>query len=147
MRLTYQPITQQDVENIFRMTKEHILQYENLKLIDCDQVFAWCHRKIEHQSGDYRRIFCGEELAGYVAVHQESDTKREIDDFYLLEPFREKGIGTQVLNQIIENTKRDGKTLFLYVFIRNEGAVRLYRKMGFKVTETIKDSRYIMERK
>ena len=33
----------------------------------------------------------------------------------------------------------------LYVFIKNEKAVSLYKRLGFKVTETIHNSRYIMK--
>ena len=34
----------------------------------------------------------------------------------------------------------------LYVFVQNQGAVSLYKRMGFQVVETIKDSRLIMKR-
>lgn len=34
----------------------------------------------------------------------------------------------------------------LYVFIQNERAISLYKRLGFEVVETIKDSRYIMRK-
>ena len=36
--------------------------------------------------------------------------------------------------------------IFLYVFMRNTGAVRLYERMGFRVREKVGETRYIMER-
>ena len=34
----------------------------------------------------------------------------------------------------------------LYVFIKNQRAISLYRKLGFEVVETVRDSRFIMKR-
>ena len=133
MEITYQPIEQQDVEKIFAYLKELILRYEDLGQIDCEKVLAW-----------YRKIFCGGSHAGYVAAHDEGD-RLEIDDLYLAPAFQGKGIGTAVLRQIVLQAMQENKTPYLYVFIRNEGAVRLYRRLGFAVVQEIPNSRYIME--
>ena len=122
MEITYQPIEQQDVEKIFAYLKELILRYEDLGQIDCEKVLAWSRRKIEQQMADYRKIFCDGSHAGYVATH-----------------------GTVVLRQIVAQAMKENKTPYLYVFIRNEGAVRLYRRLGFAVVQEIPNSRYIME--
>ena len=93
---------------------------------------------------DYRKIFCGGSHAGYVATHDEGD-RLEIDDLYLAPAFQGKGIGTAVLRQIVAQAMKENKTPYLYVFIRNEDAVRLYRRLGFAVVQEIPNSRYIME--
>ncbi len=36
------------------------------------------------------------------------------------------------------------KPVMLYVFIKNERAISLYERLGFEVSKTINDSRYIM---
>jgi ribosomal protein S18 acetylase RimI-like enzyme len=36
--------------------------------------------------------------------------------------------------------------VYLYVFQKNEGAVRLYRRLGFEIIQTVGNSRYIMQR-
>ena len=136
MEITYQPIEQQDVEKIFAYLKELILRYEDLGQIDCEKVLAWCRKKIGQQMEDYRKIFC--------AAHDEGD-RLEIDDLYLAPAFQGKGIGTVVLRQIVAQAMKENKTPYLYVFIRNEGAVRLYRRLGFAVVQEIPNSRYIME--
>ena len=69
----------------------------------------------------------------------------EIDDLYLAPAFQGKGIGTAVLRQMVAQAMQENKTPYLYVFIRNEGAVRLYRRLGFAVVQEIPNSRYIME--
>ena len=93
---------------------------------------------------DYRKIFCDGCHAGYVATHDEGD-RLEIDDLYLAPAFQGKGTGTAVLRQIVSQAMQENKTPYLYVFIRNEGAVRLYRRLGFAVVQEIPNSRYIME--
>ena len=144
MEITYQPIEQQDVEKIFAYLKELILRYEDLGQIDCEKVLAWCRKKIGQQMEDYRKIFCGGSHAGYVAAHDEGD-RLEIDYLYLAPAFQGKGIGTVVLRQMVAQAMKENKTPYLYVFIRNEGAVRLYRRLGFAVVQEIPNSRYIME--
>ncbi len=144
MKVDLEPAKLEDVQAIFALTKELILRYEDLEQIDCQKVFAWCRRKIEKQLDDYRRICLDGQVAGYVAVHDEG-TKREIDDLYLYPAFQRRGIGTQVLQQMIAQALKDQKLPYLYVFIRNEGAVRLYRRLGFVVASQIQTSRYIME--
>ena len=93
---------------------------------------------------DYRKIFCDGCHAGYVATHDEGD-RLEIDDLYLAPAFQGKGIGTAVLRQMVAQAMQENKIPYLYVFIRNEGAVRLYHRLGFAVVQEIPNSRYIME--
>lgn len=144
MEITCQPIEQQDVEKIVALAKELILRYEDLGQIDVEKVVAWCSKKTEQQMADYRKIFCGGSHVGYVAAHDEGD-KLEIDDLYLYPAFQGKGIGTAVLRQMVAQAIKENKIPYLYVFIRNEGAVRLYRRLGFVVVQEIPNSRYVME--
>lgn len=143
MEITYQPIAQEDVEKIFALLKALILKYENLEQIDTEKVFPWCRKKIETSADSYRKIMADGHHAGYFAVHEENGDL-ELDDFYIFPQFQGKGIGTKVLGQLMERAERESKGLFLYVFIKNEGAVRLYERLGFGVAENIHDSRYIM---
>ena len=128
MQLCYSPIAPEDVENILAMQKELIERYENLDAIDCQKVFAWCRRKIEAQMQDYRKILCDGVTAGYYALHRQEE-EWELDDLYLYPAFQRKGIGTAVLQKVIADTAPAG--LFLYVFVKNTGAVRLYERLGF----------------
>lgn len=142
MQICYSPIAPEDVENILAMQKELIERYEDLDTIDCQKVFAWCRRKIEAQMGDYRRILADGELAGFYALHRENGGEWELDDLYLYPAFQGRGIGTAVLQKVIADTAPDG--LFLYVFIKNTGAVRLYERMGFVLSEQVGSTRLIL---
>lgn len=56
--------------------------------------------------------------------------KTKISEFFVDPFFQRKGIGTKILNTVIEKSKE----VFLYVLDKNERAIRFYVKMGFKYT-------------
>lgn len=56
--------------------------------------------------------------------------KTKISEFFVDPFFQGEGIGTKILNNIIEKSKE----VFLYVLDKNERAIRFYVKMGFKYT-------------
>ena len=51
----------------------------------------------------------------------------------VLEPYRRLGIGTMLLNRMIENLEKLGnvRKLKLHVWTTNEGAIEFYKKNGF----------------
>ena len=115
--------------------------YEDLDAIDCQKVFAWCRRKIEAQMQDYRKILCDGVTEGYYALNSQEE-EWELDDLYLYPAFQGKGIGTAVLQKVIADTAPAG--LFLYVFVKNTGAVRLYEQLGFVPSEEVGSTRRIL---
>ena len=141
MQLNYEPATSADVENIFVMCKALIDRYEDLASIDYDKVLAWVRRKIEGCIGEYERIMMNGALVGYVHFAPDGD-RMELDDLYILPEYQGSGIGTRVIQRCCAMTDLP---VYLYVFIRNEGAVRLYRHLGFEVLKTL-PSRYIMQK-
>lgn len=56
--------------------------------------------------------------------------KTKISEFFVDPFFQGEGIGTKILNNVIEKSKE----AFLYVLDKNERAIRFYVKMGFKYT-------------
>lgn len=56
--------------------------------------------------------------------------KTKISEFFVDPFFQGEGIGTKILNNVIEKSKE----VFLYVLDKNERAIRFYVKMGFKYT-------------
>lgn len=56
--------------------------------------------------------------------------KTKVSEFFVDPFFQGEGIGTRILNTIIEKSKE----VFLYVLDKNERAIRFYVKMGFKYT-------------
>lgn len=67
----------------------------------------------------------------------------ELDDLYILSPYQNQGIGSEIIRKCIAETDFP---IFLYVFIQSTRAVSFYKRLGFRITENIRNSRYIMER-
>ena len=58
----------------------------------------------------------------------------EIGNICINKKYQGKGIGSQILNEIINNNSN--KTISLQVFIQNERAIKLYTKLGFKISSS-----------
>lgn len=142
MQITYETAAAADVEAIFAMSKALIDRYEDVANIDYDKVLQWVHRKIERFIGEYQRVQKDGTLAGYVHFSRDGE-RMELDDLYILPEYRGCGLGTAVIEKCCAETELP---VYLYVFIRNEGAVRLYERLGFRIIETIGNSRHIMQR-
>ncbi len=65
-----------------------------------------------------------------------------IDEFYIDDEYRKKGIGTQILNIVMKNSKKLGlNCLYLEISKNNIAAQTLYEKLNFKV----KDNYFLMK--
>ena len=143
MELTFRKAGNEDAERIFQFNKELILQYETLEEINLDYVLSWVQKKISSRIDEYTVICAEGKKAGYYHFFRNEEGELELDDLYIFPEFRNQGIGSVVIKKCCTSVK---EPVMLYVFTRNKGAVSLYRRMGFLVTETIKDSRLIMKR-
>lgn len=140
--LRFESAETEDIRRIFSLSKALIDQYEDVDSIDYEKVLQWVGQKIENEIDSYTRICSRGETVGYYRLHEENG-ETELDDFYVLPPFRGKGIGTAVLKKCICETKTP---MFLYVFKNNVGAIRLYERMGFVRTKDVGKTRMILRR-
>ena len=63
-----------------------------------------------------------------------------LDEIYLEEKYRNKGIGTNIIKEVINNND----IIYLWVYKENVQAISLYKKLGFNVIEET-ESRYYMK--
>lgn len=140
---TYTPATTADVETIYQLCKELILTYEDTDAIDLDRVLQWTRRKIEHDIASYTTVYVDGQKAGYYHFYQNEDGEYELDDLYIFPAYQHQGLGTAVVQRCCASVTQP---VMLYVFIRNERAVALYRHLGFEVESVVHDTRYIMKR-
>lgn len=134
-----------DAELIYEMAKENIDEYEDTAKIDYEKVLDWMKRKIHDNIDSYKAIYYNDEKVGFFSLWEENN-KLEIDDLYIFEAYRNKGIGTSIINECIKESIEKNIPIFLYVFIKNTKAVELYSRLGFEIVEKVRDTRYIMER-
>jgi [ribosomal protein S18]-alanine N-acetyltransferase len=90
----------------------------------------------------------GGKMAGYIMCRMEyglSMTKRfglakkgHIISVAVLQEHRNKGVGTSLIRDALEEVRKDsGRECYLEVRVTNQGAIDLYKRMGFKVTSTL----------
>ncbi len=142
MEIEYGAATEADIDVIYGFSKALIDEYEDKSKIDYAEVLSWVRKKIEDHINEYSVIMFRGKKAGYFLV-RENGGKTELDDLYIFPEYRNRGIGTAVLERCFNATKLP---IFLYVFVKNIGAINLYSRLGFKIIEVIKDTRYIMQR-
>lgn len=140
MTLEFRNAEEEDIPEIFAMSRTLILDYEDLTQIDLDKVLAWVHRKIRENIGEYVCVYADGKKAAYYRLTA-ADGGTELDDLYVLPHFRGKGIGSTILERCIRSS---AQPLFLYVFCKNVRAVSLYERTGFSVTRQVSPSRAIM---
>ena len=143
MTLTYSPAQPEDIDQIYLLCKELIQTYEQPDAIDFPKVLRWVRQKLETSIGEYVVIHADGQKAGDYHFYRNEDSLLELDDLYLFPPFQNQGIGTAVIQKCCASTT---KPIQLYVFARNTRAVALYERLGFQITETVHQTRYIMKR-
>ena len=127
---------QRDLPLLFQLNKQLIDQYEDVTAIDCEKVFGWVQKNLELMLPHFRKVLYDGVPAGFFCLHQ-----GELDSLFVFPEFQGNGIGSTV----IRYCQARSRSLFLYVFRKNTRAIRLYERMGFRITKEVGTTRYIME--
>lgn len=132
-----------NVEN-FNYLKEaklyNILKYaENLTQSEMEEINNYVLEELKEKLENYQMIIAQEKIVGCILVEQNEDGVI-IDELYLDENYRNKKIGST----IIENIKKDNNKVYLWVYKNNINAVKLYKKLNFKIIEET-GTRYYMK--
>lgn len=90
----------------------------------------------------FMKVLVDEQLVGGLWVRDHKDC-HELREIQVLPEFRNRGIGTYLLKREIERARAARKPLRLRVLLENP-AIRLYRRMGFRIVRT-DDVRHYME--
>lgn len=65
------------------------------------------------------------------------DTQIRLLDIAVIPEFQNRGVGTHLLRQLMDEATRDNKPLRHMVFVLNENAFRFYERLGFKTIEDV----------
>mgnify|MGYP003288662750 CR=1 FL=1 len=63
------------------------------------------------------------------------DTQIRLLDIAILKEFQNRGVGTLLLRQLMDEATRSNKAVRHMVFMLNENAFRFYERLGFKTIE------------
>lgn len=143
MNLEYKQAQEEDIECLYELSKNLIDRYENIQSIEYDKILKWVRRKIENCISEYTCVYVNNEKAGYYHLFKNDEELFELDDLYIFSDYQRRGIGTEIINRCCMEAN---SPVYLYVFIKNMGAVSLYERLGFKVLQTIGNSRFFMRK-
>lgn len=87
----------------------------------------------------YKIIICDNKKVGCCLAVKKDDGVI-LDEIYLEEEYRNKGIGTNIIKKILQNNS----IVYLWVYKENVKAISLYEKLGFNIVEET-ESRYYMK--
>jgi len=92
------------------------------------------------------RIFVIEVDGARVGMVQlfDEESSVEVGEIQIQPGDQSRGLGTRVLVDVMASARKHRKSVRLSVGLKNEGALRLYRRLGFKVVATT-DTHYHME--
>lgn len=129
-----------DIDLLIKRKIDIILKYaDNLSKDEIERINEYSKNEVCQNIDYYQLIKCDDNVVGSVLVVPYLDGVM-IDDLYLCEKFRNVGIGTKIIHDIIFNHDN----VYLWVYKSNLGAVSLYKRIGFSVIEESL-SRYFMK--
>lgn len=105
---------------------------------EVDKIKEYVDISVKEFLKDYKLVIINDSIAGIFFVRDFEDGVL-IDEIYLYDEYRNKGIGTELINSV------DNPNIYLWVYKNNKRAISLYEKLGFtNVEET--DTRYKMKK-
>lgn len=141
MEIKFEKASVGDAQSIFELFCELVEKHEDLTINNYEKIKKWEKFKLSNSLSEYYSIFCDDEKVGYVHFFQ-NESSMEIDDFYILNEFRNRGVGTETLRKLKSSTDMP---ISLFVFKNNLGAIKFYEREGFKFKEDIDERRMVLE--
>jgi ribosomal protein S18 acetylase RimI-like enzyme len=80
---------------------------------------------------------------GILAIEEDSDTVM-VHNIEILPEYQNKGIGSHLMDEVIQNAKEKGNNISLQVLKTNPRARKFYERLGFKV-ETETETHFLMK--
>ena len=129
-----------DIERLIKYKKETIYEFaNNLSEEEINRINNYIITNVPKLLDNYLNIVINNKVIGCVLITNKDDGKL-LDEIKKKKKFRNKGIGTSIIKDII----RENSIVYLWVYKENKQAISLYKKLGFKVIDET-DSRYYMK--
>jgi ribosomal protein S18 acetylase RimI-like enzyme len=141
-RISFRPETDADSEFLYRLyasTREQEMgmvpwpDEQKEEFVRSQFAAQTTHYKKNYTEADYSIILLDGEPAGRLYLHQEPDDVR-IMDIAVAPEHRGSGIGTMLLQEILDRAAADGHSVSIHVEQFNS-AMRLYERLGFRTID------------
>ncbi|QKG84886.1 GNAT family N-acetyltransferase [Kroppenstedtia pulmonis] len=126
------PSVPDDLHFVFQLNKQNMRHYVE-KIRGWDDEAEWQDMKSKFQPGHDRIIVVGKEDSGVLAVDT-TDKEIFLRHIELLPRYHNIGIGTMLIQQLLNRSKKTGRSVRLTV-LKDNPAVRLYQRLGFVITK------------
>ena len=111
----------------------------NLSSDEINKINNYVEHEVPKLINNYFDIIVDNKIIGCLLLTDRDDGIL-LDEIYLEEEYRNKGIGTDIIKNVISNND----IIYLWVYKENIQAISLYKKLGFVVIEET-ESRYYMK--
>lgn len=134
--------TTRDVNILVDYKLRNIFDYaDRLRDDEMSRIIDYIKKVVPKYIDEYKNIVVDSKIIGCVNVKKE-DSYVVLEDIYIEEPYRNKGIGTSIIKDLL----KENEYVKLCVWKRNRRAYALYESLGFQV-EFEKEERYHMVNK
>lgn len=132
--------TNKDTDYIKKSKLYNIFTYaDDLPKDEVMRINNYVDEHIPVEITDYKIIMCNKNKVGCLLVVKKDDGVI-LDEIYLEEEYRNKGIGKDIIKNILKNNS----IVYLWVYKKNIKAISLYKKMKFKIINKT-ENRYYMK--
>ena len=129
-----------DVDKLIEYKKETVFKYaNNLSEEEKNKISNYINNNIASEIKNYCNIVIIDNIVGCLLLIDKEDGKL-LDEIYLKKEYRNKGIGTDIIKNII----KENNIIYLWVYKSNTKAISLYKKLGFSIIQEEK-TRYYMK--
>ena len=129
-----------DIDTLIKYKLNSILKYaSNLSNKELDEINTYVKDNVPKQLNNYKLINIDGNIVGCILVENKDDGVI-IDELYIKEKYRNNGIGTDLINNVISNNN----IVYLWVYKLNVKAIRLYKRLEFKIIKET-ENRYYMQ--
>lgn len=142
MNYNLREISWLDKEFIYQVKKESNYMYIE-KIWGWDEDYQIQDFNTDFKLSDFKIIVSEDNDIGFLQL-EEFNNNLYITEMHLVPNYRGKGIGSQIIKDILEDEKNRNKTICIGCFILNQKAKNLYERLGFKVMNET-ESHYLME--
>lgn len=134
-----QSAKQKDIDILIRYKLSNIFEYaNNLSIEEINQINKYVKDEVPNQIDNYKVIIIDDKICGCILIETKDDGII-IDELYIEEKYRNSGIGTKLISNVICNNK----VVYLWVYKLNVNAIRLYKRLGFKIIKETENRHYM----
>lgn len=134
--------TENDVDVLIKYKLANILDYaKKLSTEEISKIRTYVNSHIPKQLDNYRMITYDNRIIGCILV-EKKDANVLLDEIYIEENYRNKGLGTKLIKDVILNND----IIYLWVYKENVIAISLYKKLGFNTIEETETRLYMVNR-